>query len=572
MIVLPIILSWDESPHRTTFHYSKKKSNSVGGLLMKIKSLHYWVIFFMAIIPFISFGQNVKDDSTKMIIDKKFTITFKDEIRLKQVKKTPEYKQVDVEPERNPIIYDKQAFYQSLNIKQTKSLEELFTYPLFAAHLSGGNLNFINGGFSFQANAKKFIPSLSWELEQGKADAKDSNSFLRQKMNFNGGVRLQVTNNLNMDLSLSHRQHKSGDYELSPDSIDVDFQNSYMQIGLKSAYSDEQFSFSLGSVTEDFTHEYEKELHYFQSGLNYQALMNFEKFSIYNNGEMQWAQNEFDNIKNEFSFYYNEFGLKYYNDKFQLKGGFSVLGHDNIIENKNEMNFAPAVDIKFVALPKTFSLFANYNNGFQKTDLNKIQNNYLYTLVKSFLPEIIKYNISGGAEWSPNQNLSLCGWYSQKDFDVLSIWNKNAGDLLYATTMVESDSGKIIQNSINFALEWNYKLIKIIGGASAYSWDLPIDFNTPLLQASNIVYLSAYFKYRKLQVNGEIQYEGRREFLKNETDKENVLLLNLNAHYPVYKKFSVTCGLSNILDQKYSWVPGFREPGLRAAAGIRYKW
>ena len=48
-------------------------------------------------------AQSVRRDTSAMVIDKKYTITFQEEIKLKTVKKTPRLKQIEVEPERNPV-------------------------------------------------------------------------------------------------------------------------------------------------------------------------------------------------------------------------------------------------------------------------------------------------------------------------------------------------------------------------------------------------------------------------------------------------------------------------------------
>ena len=263
-------------------------------------------------------------------------------------------------------------------------------------------------------------------------------------------------------------------------------------------------------------------------------------------------------------------GIKFNNERIQLKGGLSVIGHNKIISENNEFAFAPAADVNIIAIPGKLSVFANYKSGFSRANLQKIQENYLYTGIYNLAPDIIKSEINAGADWMPLKGFSLRSWYSRRDYDALSVWNKNSGDLLYSTVII--DSGKVVENSINTALEWSHNNVKIIAGTSFYFWDLPTVNKSPVLKAANVLYLNTLINYRKLRVAGELKYEGGRKFLENDKDKENVLLLNAFASYPVYKKLSITCSLNNMLNQKFSYTPGFKEPGLRAALGVKYKW
>ncbi len=508
-----------------------------------------------------------KADSGNVIIDKKFTITFEEMIRLKKFTKTPELKAVTVNPSENPVVYDKQAFYQSLKIKHRKTPKEIFNYPLFGASLSGGKDNFAAGLF-FQADGKKITPHLSWDFKQNSAE--HSNSTVTA-MNFSGGAGLHINEKLSYTLNLTHRLYNGEDYNLLPDSIAKNFSASLMNIDMKADYRSGPFNFTVGTSYRDLSHRYEDEFTFGQTSLFYDAARQYTKWAIVSYANASFYGNELSGNNNTFSLFKGFWGGKYYGDLFSVTAGFGLLNRTATVYDGERSYVYPELSCSYTPMPGRLALSGGYDRSFDNRDTEHPARENLYVAPRQISPDLVKNHWYASADLYPADKLRLNLGINYRDYAYFGRLNKTGDDNLYGYYYISTDTATVKITAFTLGISRQNEHLKIFGVVSYEFRNITANAE-PFLTSPVSLYGNVSYYRGKSRLMANLRYSGTRKTVAGEKSGESFTLISLAVYHEFLHGTEGFMFVKNLLNTKYELIPGFTQPGAETGIGIKYKW
>ena len=204
------------------------------------------------------------------------------------------------------------------------------------------------------------------------------------------------------------------------------------------------------------------------------------------------------------------------------------------------------------------SIFYLYDPTFGNEDLNPEKNFGWDVGVEQFF---WASGISAGVTYFSNEFTDLFG--SDENFKTINIQKASSDGFELYTKAVLTDW---------LDLKANYTYTKTKNKSNG-----SLDYNEKLLRRPEhkIGFLINYNFVEQANVNLEVIYVGGSDdkdfstFPASRITLEGYTLVNIAAHYSLFKFLSITGRIENLLDVKYEEIFGFGRPGLSGYAGFR---
>jgi hypothetical protein len=520
-------------------------------------------LFVIILTIFSLYGQ--KPDSLKqnIILEKKYTIPITERLQIRSVKKTGTLKIIHLRPEVNPILYNKEMFYQKLQIKKRKSFREIFNYPLLTASLAGGTSGWLSSALGFQINGGKIIPSMYWSYSRFDNDW--DNQFRR--MLFQGGFRYHISKDVSLKISAGYEDGKS-DF-IVPVGIIFEWDSTAISGSrLNTSYSLFQPLLSLSIQNQNLTAELETGYMDFQQkiGVKNQMQDNFLRYNmvIPFNGWYVWSTGNMHSVLSQIretdstiadgAYLQLEGGVGVQWKQVDLRLGGGYINQENILPQDPDRNIIYTADLSAGIIPDYLFMNAYYRSGFERVDL--LDNIARYNVMDFYIqgPNLIRDQYGFSLQWTPMDSMSVdMGWTKKtySDLHLLQVVRTDSTNrLLYSLSLNNYSMGI-------WHIDWNYnfKTIYISGSFSWLNWK-PVGALThlPLFPEKTIDLLIRY-QNAKWQIESTVHFEGDRWMPLNNLSVESFTDLGIQIQYRIQNHFQISLVAQNLLNQDIETIP-----------------
>lgn len=534
------------------------------------------ILITFILISFHGHAQSVSQDTVQqeIILEKKFTIPIEDQLEIRFVKKNPTLQIIQLRPEVNPILYDKQQFFDNLIIKKSRKLREVFGSPLFLAELRGGVDTWMGGKLGFQIHQGKFHPSAYWELDQYNHGAETR----AKGMHFQGGFRWQAAEKLGIQWKVGYRL-QSAKYHGTWQMGGIPEWNLFRMAGLTSGfgvnYADEWQQWKGEMIYDEFHGRGNEEFSYREISLPIEGEIYFSGFSLWLSGKVTAIGRERSNPD---SSYRDETameirsGIRYRHPYFSFTVGGGITSSQEIMADRDQSLLYPVLKAQVYPVPGRVMFAAGYESGLERDNLLEVGDWLPVGETESRGYNMVKHRIDVQLDFRMVDSLKLTGAFIRKDYDLLHLYQPYgipgqelikynympiAGNFSFSQFQLGLEYAK---NSFSGSIFLNWLEWKKYAGITAL----------PLVPTRTLGGMLGY-RWNRWYVQTDVEFWGDRSADGiNERGMESALRWDLRGEYRIHQNVFVGVTAKNIFNSDLAPAPGRK--GMPALVGMFAKW
>ena len=263
-----------------------------------------------------------------------------------------------------------------------------------------------------------------------------------------------------------------------------------------------------------------------------------------------------------------------------LRLGINLAYANDTIAAYDKFHVYPAVQVDYLVIPKTLTVFGGLTGEMQKNTLNSFVRENPFLGANPMLFHTNKsIEFYAGARGNLAERLNYLTKASIANYKNLYFFNNSRMDTSKFEILYSKESSTITSFLLDVSYEMNERL-RLNGNINFYGYSIGNDS----LEAWHRPNVSAtiggvYNLYEKIYISGNIYYiSGLRgknyitEKSKEGTTLPAIIDVNVKLEYRVSPRFSAFLEGNNLLGQKYQRFLYYQTQGLNVLAGVNYSF